>query len=277
MSFTERQRRIISLLTERGSLTIVEYLLICATESREVELHNWQDVIGSTPGRFHMFIPQWNSRSSWLLIGIKPNAHQDVLEFFTLMRDLHARKLVTIITDPKRHVRASAVVGAVYLAATNESDNAALEIDALLQTPSELLGLSVSAERVYALPALHELRARQFVPAEDALSLRQRELLQTQQRTISRLVPLLVIAVICCVLLAVAGFLTYRSMHKSAVPSTDGKELQSETSGTLEPKLKPPPKPEPRVLVQRDTVIIRDTVLKKPEPSRKPRKLWYME
>jgi hypothetical protein len=275
MSFSQRQRQLITLLTERGSLTMVEYVLSCASETREAEMQNWQEVIGSAPGRYHMFIPQWNNRSSWLLFGIKPNAHQEVLEFFTLMRDLHARKLVTIITDPKRHVRASAVAGVVYSAAANESDNAALEIDALLQTPSELLGLSVSAERVYALPALHELRARQFVPAEDALSLRQRELLQTQQRTISRLVPLFAIAVICCVLLAVAGFLTYRSMHKSAVPSTDGKAVQYDAPGSLEAKLKPAPAQQ--VVVQRDTIIIRDTVFKKPAPSRKPRKLWYME
>jgi hypothetical protein len=77
------------------------------------------------------------------------------------------------------------------------------------------------------------------------------------------------------VLLAVAGFLTYRSMHKSAVPSTDGKAVQYDAPGSLEAKLKPAPAQQ--VVVQRDTIIIRDTVFKKPASSRKPRKLWYME
>ena len=267
MSFTPRQRQLITLLTERGSMTVVEFLLSIAAETGEAEAQQWQDVVGSAPGRYHMFIPQWNNRSAWLLFGIGANAHLDVLEFFTLMRDLHARKLVTIITDPKRHVRASAIAGAMHAAAAFDGDHAALEIDALLQTPSELLGLSISSERIYALPALHELKARQFVVPEEMLAARQQELLQTQQTTLSRLVPLVAIAVTCCLLAVIAGFVVFRSQSTKNSSSAGAPQGPSATAVTE----------RPQVIIRRDTVIIRDTVIKKPAPVRKPRKLWYME
>ncbi|MFM8179980.1 MAG: hypothetical protein ACKOAG_12480, partial [Candidatus Kapaibacterium sp.] len=95
MSFTTRQRQIITRLTEQGSMTVVEFLLGIATETHEADARQWQDVVVAAPGRFHMFIPQWNNRSAWLLFGVGADAHVEVLEFFTLMRDLHARKLVT--------------------------------------------------------------------------------------------------------------------------------------------------------------------------------------
>ncbi|MFM7775368.1 MAG: hypothetical protein ACKO9V_11125 [Candidatus Kapaibacterium sp.] len=263
MSFTTRQRQIITRLTEQGSMTVVEFLLGIATETHEADARQWQDVVVAAPGRFHMFIPQWNNRSAWLLFGVGADAHVEVLEFFTLMRDLHARKLVTIITDPKRHVRASAIAGATGTSVVVDADRAALEIDALLQTPSELLGLAISSERIYALPALHDLKARNFVVSEELLVSRQRELLQTQQRTLSRMIPLLVIAVTGCLLVSVAGFLMYRSANlRSTVTS---------------PMPTAPATVPAQVIIRRDTVVIRDTVVRKTPAPRKARKLWYME
>ena len=264
MSYSQRQRQLITMLTERGSMTVVEFLLSIAGETCEVDAQQWQDVVSAAPGRYHMFIPQWNNRSAWLLFGISPNAHLEVLEFFTLMRDLHARKLVTIITDPKRHVRASAIAGSMHSPIAYEADAAALEIDALLQTPSEVLGLSISSERVYVLPALHELRARQFVGAEESMAARQRDLLQTQQNTLSRLVPLVTLAVVACVIVIGFGFYVIRS---SSVKSPVGKA----------PEVRPETAAPTRVIIQRDTIVIRDTVIAKPKPARKSRKLWYME
>ena len=107
-----------------------------------------------------------------------------------------------------------------------------------------------------------------FVAKEDAALIQQQSALQTQQATLTRLIPLFFVSVACCVIMCVIGVVAYRSLN------TKMKNLTSA----------PPPsesiRPSSRVVIQKDTIVIRDTIVRASSPRKTPRKapkLWYME
>ena len=170
MAYSDRQQHIIRTIAEYGNISIVEFLLTLITERSEVDGQQWQDHVTSEPNRFQMFIPQFAQRNTWLLFGLNPDAHEIVVDYLSVVHELSAKKLLYILPDPKRHIRASAVVHSFNAPTITDRDRSAVEIDALLQTTSDITGLSVYAERVYALASLNDFIANDFVSKEEKIS-----------------------------------------------------------------------------------------------------------
>ncbi len=260
MSYSSRQQRIVSLIAERGNLSIVEFLLTLAVETREVEEKQWQDLVSADPQRFQMFIPQWNQRSHWLVFAIESDTHLAILDFLAVVRDLLARKLVSVLPDPRRHVRASAIVRSINTPTINDRDRAALEIDALLQTSSEILQLAIYTERVYALPSLSAFIANGYRDAHELSLTQQVEAQQRQFRILNRLW----ISVVLLLILLIAGIVTMAIIHHN-----DSSTLRRENQ-MLRNSLQQTP-----THIKADTVVIHDTLVvesQKPKPRVKKRR-----
>ncbi len=263
MPYSDRQRSIAALIAERGNLSTVEYLLGLAREQREVEGTLWQEVVSADPRRFQMFIPQWNQRNSWLLFGIEHDTHMAVIDYLTVVRDLLARKLVTVLPDPKRHVRPAAIVSSLNPPSLSERDQSALEIDALLQTTSELLNLAIYTERVYALPSLKDFVA-QGCQTKDELARHQSGSVQNDQlRSLNRLSIGLIFLIVLLMLGLLTAVLWHLRCPSSACTSTPSANSQSPAQNSLSAQAQSAP------LILRDTVVIHDTI---PAPTKHPKK-----
>ncbi len=268
MSYTQRQQQIATLIAERGNLSTVEYLLGLAVQRLEVDGQQWQDSVQAEPQRYHMFIPQWNQRNSWLLFSVDADTHLAVIDYLSVVRDLAARNLVTVLPDPKRHVRPGAIVSALNPPTVSDRDQAALEIDALLQTNSELLNLAIYTERVYALPSLHSFIDNGFLSTEERSVLAADQAHHQQLRVLQRLsVSMIVLAslLIFGALLALLWHFGTRS-HGSASDHTSAATHTQQGSDSLPRALAPP-------TIQHDTVVIHDTVSSQPvQPKKKKRR-----
>ncbi len=271
MPYSERQQHIARLIAERGNLSTVEYLLRISPDQREVDGQQWQDLVNADPQRFHMFIPQWNQRNSWLLFAIQADTHMAVIDYLTVVRDLLARKLVTVLPDPKRHVRPAAIVSSINPPSVSERDQSALEIDALLQTTSELLNLAIYTERVYALPSLNDFISHNFQSTEERSLVTNSSSQQQQLRTLSRLsYATIAIATLFVIALIVALFLHCRhcGTHDSQCQyhhSESAPALSSQPS-TL------PRSVESAPLIVHDTLVIHDTVSTPKQNQKKKKK-----
>jgi hypothetical protein len=253
MAYSERQQQIIRTIAEYGNISIVEFLLTLTTERTEVEGQQWQELVTAEPNRYHLFIPQFAQRNTWLLFGINPDSHEAIVDYLSIVHELSSRKLLYILPDPKRHIRASAVVHSFNAPMVTDRDRAAVEIDALLQTTSDVTGLSVYAERVYALPSLNDYIANGFVTNDEKISHQQFLVLTDKfEATIAFNKKLLTIA-------SVIGFLTLCALVWNIIDDNiSHREVIREI--TIEERIKPDTNNTQASTILRDTVIIHDTV-----------------